>query len=63
MAKTSAKIIEYQDFDKNEIVKCPVCHWKGVAKDNIEYFEQLLDVTCPKCDKIILIVNYPKGSG
>ena len=60
MKNKAAKIIEYKDFDKEMTVTCPVCGWSGIAKDQINYFEQLLDISCPECDKIILIVEYPK---
>ena len=59
MANKSAKMIEYKDYDENELLKCPACSWKGKAKDNIEYYSHLFDVSCPKCEKIILIVSYP----
>ncbi len=59
MTKKSAKIIEYKDYNENKILKCPECGWKGTAKGNIEHYSHLFDVCCPKCDKMILIVNYP----
>lgn len=59
MNKKSAPIIEYNEFDKNATLTCPSCNWQGKATGNIEIYERLFDVTCPKCDKILLIVNYP----
>lgn len=61
MPKNSAKIIEYKDFNKNKLIVCPKCNWKGTAEGNIEIYEQLFDVSCPKCDKMLLIVKYPSA--
>ena len=60
MAKNSAQVIEYKDYDKNKVLNCPSCNWKGKPEGNIDLYEQLFDVTCPKCEQMILIVNYPK---
>jgi len=59
MSENPAKIIEYSDYDKNEILECPICHWKGKAEGHIEYYDDLFDVSCPNCDKMILVVSYP----
>ena len=59
MTNTSAPIINYKDYDKHKVLECPECQWKGLPEGNIELFERLFDVTCPKCDKMLLIVNYP----
>jgi len=59
MSETPAKIIQYSDYDREIILECPVCKWKGKSKGNIEYHDDLLDVTCPNCDKMLLIVEYP----
>lgn len=56
-----ATIIEYQDYDENLSLTCPVCAWKGTPKENgwIEYHDDLFDVSCPKCEKMLLVVSYP----
>lgn len=59
MSETPAKIIEYRDYDENVILECPVCTWKGKPEGNIEYYDDLFDVSCPNCDKMLLIVSYP----
>lgn len=59
MRKYPARHLNYYDYDENEILECPVCHWKGSSKNNTEIYDILLDVTCPTCDKMLLIVNYP----
>ncbi len=60
---TPARIIEYCDYNENIPLKCPICGWEGMPKDSgcIEYYDVLLDVSCPKCDKMLLIVNYPNA--
>lgn len=59
--ETRAKIIEYADYSEEMPLTCPVCGWKGTPKSSglIEYHDDVLDVTCPECDKMLLIVGYP----
>ena len=38
---------------------CRSCGWTGPGKGNEELYEELLDVSCPECDRMILIVPYP----
>lgn len=59
MMNHRAKIIEYHQYDENEILECPLCHWRGTAEGHKEYSDDLFDVCCPICDKMILIVGYP----
>lgn len=59
MSEKPARIIEYSNYNENEILECPVCKWKGKAEGHIEYYDDLFDVTCPNCDKMILVVSYP----
>ena len=55
-----AKIIEYREYDDTQQIDCPTCNWKGKAKSGEkEYYRDLFDVSCPKCDQMILIVSYP----
>lgn len=61
MAKYPADIIKYADYDENKTLKCPVCNWQGSAKDsqNINTDSDFcLDVSCPVCDKMVLVVIY-----
>ena len=61
MVKTPAGIIEYADYDENKELDCPVCGWHGLGVVNTDsHF--CLDVSCPNCDKMILIVNYPSAN-
>jgi 5'-deoxynucleotidase YfbR-like HD superfamily hydrolase len=61
ISKAPARIIKYEDYDENDILECPICKWKGKPEGNIEYYDDLFDVSCPNCDKMILIVSYPKA--
>jgi hypothetical protein len=63
MIKDPAKIIEYFDYNENTDLECPVCNWKGKPEGNIEYYDSLFDVTCPNCDKMLLVVGYPINKG
>ena len=60
MVEFPAKIIEYTDYKEDEKIECPLCHWKSEAKNgSIERGDELTDVSCPNCDKMLLIINYP----
>lgn len=60
MRNDPAAIVEYEDYVDTEILTCPVCGWRGMAKDgNVQYGDVLLDVSCLVCDKMLLVVNYP----
>ncbi len=54
-----AKIIEYRDYDEHAVLECPVCHWRGTAADNKEYYDDLFDVSCTNCGRMLLVVSYP----
>lgn len=59
-----AQIIEYRQYDENILLECPVCHWKGTPKSSgcintDSHF--CLDVSCPKCEKTLLVANYPSA--
>jgi len=51
--------LNYWDYDPDASIDCPACDWRGRARDHQDYFDALLDVRCPKCDRMILIVSYP----
>jgi tetratricopeptide (TPR) repeat protein len=55
------KHLNYYDYDRDEPLTCPSCGWSGRGADNEEYFEELLDVRCPRCDRMVLIVSLPTG--
>jgi len=58
--KSMAKTIEYYDYKENDVIRCPACFWSGKAKNGErEYYSDLFDVSCPKCNQMILIVPHP----
>ena len=59
MCAKPAKIIEYEDYDEGVELVCPICNWKGLPEGNMEYYDDLFDVSCPNCDQMLLIVSYP----
>ena len=54
----SAKILSYYDYDRDRTISCP-CGWSGTCSDHEDYFTEVLDVRCAKCDRMLLIVGYP----
>lgn len=62
MSKYPAPIIEYKDYNEDISLQCPVCEWKGTPKSSgwINTDSQYgLDVSCPNCEKMLLVVSYP----
>ncbi|MBP9690828.1 HD domain-containing protein [Candidatus Woesebacteria bacterium] len=61
MRNYHAILMEYSEYDESAVIECPVCAWKGTPKSSemIEYYDDLLDVSCPICSKMILVVSYP----
>ncbi|TAJ13522.1 HD domain-containing protein [Patescibacteria group bacterium] len=59
MVEHRAKIIEYSEYKEDEVLECPVCHWRGTSEGNKEHHDDLFDVSCPICGKMVLVVSYP----
>ena len=55
----SAPIRNYYDYDGSATIACPACGWSGTCSENEDYFSEVLDIRCPDCDKMLLIVPYP----
>ncbi|MGW8185353.1 MAG: hypothetical protein ACWGHO_04570 [Candidatus Moraniibacteriota bacterium] len=58
-----ARVVPYEEYNKNEIIKCPVCPWVGLPKDALreDYDEEStinFDLSCPRCEKMIIVVPY-----
>jgi hypothetical protein len=62
-AKNSpAKILQYSDYNDEEILSCPLCHWQGKRK-NASYNSDshfCLEISCPVCDKILVVAEYAR---
>jgi len=54
-----ANILGFWDYDREATLKCPSCGWSGCGAGHEDFFQDLLDVRCPDCEDMILIVNYP----
>ncbi len=57
----SARHLGSWEYDREAELTCPSCGWVGRGADNEELYEELLDVCCPKCDRMLLIVPHPTG--
>jgi hypothetical protein len=48
------------DFDDAMPLQCDRCGWTGPASaGDKDFFDELFDISCPKCDAMLLIVPYP----
>ncbi len=55
-----ARHFGYYDDWKSAILECAQCGWKGTFQQGSEeYFGELMDSSCPKCDTMLAIVSYP----
>lgn len=64
MQKFPAPVIQYREYDEHAPLTCPVCDWQGTAKNGGEVNTDshfALDVSCPNCDKMLLVAEYPSG--
>jgi hypothetical protein len=49
--------LEYKKVEETLRLSCE-CGWAGRAKEAYgELYEAVLDFECPKCDKMLLVVN------
>ena len=61
MSAYPSQIIANADYSNTMPLTCPVCGWQGTPKDGgiIEHYDTLHDVSCPKCNQMLVIVQYP----
>lgn len=52
-------VLGFWDYDRDAPLSCPACGWTGTGAGNENAFRDLLDVCCPACDDMLLVVNYP----
>lgn len=58
--RRSAEVIRYYAYDESSDLTCWKCGWRGPARDaSQETYRELFDVSCPRCDKMLLIVPFP----
>jgi len=54
-----AKVVSYYEFDGDRQITCD-CGWSGRAgQGSQEIHRELYDISCPACDRMLLIVPYP----
>ena len=54
-----ARQVNYYDYESGRTISCD-CGWSGKsAEGNQEEYSELFDVSCPACDRMLLIVPYP----
>jgi hypothetical protein len=61
---SQAKIFQYSNYNDEEILSCPLCQWQGKGK-NASYNSDshfCLEISCPVCDKILIVAEYAKIS-
>jgi len=58
----SARVVTSKDYDEMGPLRCtrPDCKWEGLVREGDKnFFEELFDVRCPKCDQMLIIVSQP----
>lgn len=55
----SAKCLKFWEYDREAPLTCPSCGWIGRAAANEDHHDDLIDVCCPECDRVLLIVSFP----
>jgi hypothetical protein len=54
-------VVEYSDWNDNDLLNCPICEWQGKRDDCAqELYDTVSDFSCPKCNQMLLVVDYPK---
>lgn len=56
----SARVVTSKDYDEMGPLRCtrPDCKWEGLVREGDKnFFEELFDVRCPKCDQMLIIVS------
>ena len=56
-----ARQVAYYDYDAQAELDCPACGWHGTTGPD-EYFDELFDVRCPSCERMLLIVSFPTAA-
>ncbi|MBM4035296.1 MAG: hypothetical protein FJ291_26425 [Planctomycetes bacterium] len=59
-----ARSFGYYDKWRDEVLVCPRCGWRGRFEEgSVEYYETLMDCSCPSCEEspMLAVVHYPSG--
>ena len=50
----------WEQYVEESRLSCPACGWQGDNGEAVkELHEELFDLSCPRCEKMLLIVSYP----
>ena len=58
-----AKHLVSYDYDSSAVVTCSDCGRSGTGAKSQEFYADLLDVCCPVCHRMLLIVTYASIEG
>jgi hypothetical protein len=49
-----------EDYNEDEVLTCPLCQWQGASKSAERNSDShyCLEISCPICSKVLLILNY-----
>lgn len=60
MVERARVLNNYFEYSDASPLRCPECNWSGIAQEGVrEAHADLFDVSCPKCEKMLLVVPYP----
>ena len=55
-----ALLLDYYEYNRHERLTCPNCSRSGQAEQaTLDHHEELFDISCPRCEKMLLVVGYP----
>ncbi|MBN8868256.1 MAG: hypothetical protein J0H66_00075 [Solirubrobacterales bacterium] len=54
----AARHLNYYEYDRDATIECS-CGWSGRCSAGEDFFREVLDVTCPRCDTMLMVVAYP----
>lgn len=58
-----SKIYSYFENYRSETFRCQRCQWSGgFEKLDREYYRDLFDGSCPRCNQMLIIVEYPTAN-
>lgn len=53
------KHLDYGTYGPKAALQCPVCLWSGLVEQaDVEHHSDLLDISCPNCEKMLAVVCY-----
>jgi len=60
IVQSATVLTNYLDYKSDMPLNCPVCGWAGKADlAEREMHNDLFDISCPECSKMLLVVPYP----